>query len=133
MASCGTCTKCCQAIGINGVAAAEIKKGSDNYLEGQWIRDNWEEISTWEALSINPYLGSNWDISTQFYKCKNLTDKGCGIYEVRPNICRGYPWYNDSITELKKIEVSLNNKHTANDYSETCAYKINFIPVNVIY
>lgn len=131
MAQCGTCTKCCQAIGLNGTAAKHIRDGSDNYTEGQWIRDNWEEISTWEALSINPHLGV-WNISTQFYTCKNLTDKGCGIYETRPNICRGYPWYDDKITELKKIEVSLNNKHTANDYSEVCAYKINFIPVKII-
>lgn len=60
---------------------------------------NWRRLSPREALERNPFLpeGLFLSDSLDFYfyaTCADLTERGtCGIYDMRPDVCRGYPFY----------------------------------------
>jgi Fe-S-cluster containining protein len=59
--SCGTCSACCTLLRIDS------QSGYSTRL------DNAEDIA-----------------KPAGERCRFLTDKGCGIYEVRPIVCRGF-------------------------------------------
>lgn len=117
--SCGTCTKCCQAIHINKNTKLKgrFPKGSDQHL----IVTSWKRISVRIAKKINPHIFNkkyhgNKEVSAKkrtqfFFKCKNLRNYGCSIYETRPQICSGYPYYKEE-----------PKQHHGKDYHENCVY-----------
>lgn len=102
--SCHTCGKCCEAIHIS-ISPEEIAKGAENQREWSssdfvFIADNWTPITREEADSINPHFaemekrGADYG-HMHFYTCKNhdKETKLCKIYDKRPHVCSGYPWY----------------------------------------
>jgi len=64
---------------------------------------NWEQITTEEAIAINPYLATWFEAYKEratssehlhFFRCLQLTaDNKCSIHKDRPNVCINFPWY----------------------------------------
>ena len=101
MTECAQCGMCCECIILpenSGYVEVMVKTEKE---EGWYPQDwgfahrNFIEISKERALKINPYL-SNWKQKAQyFYICKQFchVTKKCMVHEIRPGVCRGFPWY----------------------------------------
>jgi Fe-S-cluster containining protein len=81
----------------------------------RWFREDLAQISRREGLRRAPYFTSGITTSihageidvlfTHFYECKNFDaeTKQCGIYETRPPICSGFPWYGNKPDPTKAM------------------------------
>ena len=98
------CTACCEAIHLpkSAVLLASVF-GFINAGDGdrRFITRYWVRISSDEARYINPYP---WDLpgfleqadagELDFFRCTLLRPgEGCGAYDDRPGVCKGYPGY----------------------------------------
>lgn len=110
---CRACGKCCRVIGLQYYKAQLQKKVREDreslrkYPESAprdkillFIRDvsfitrYWRRVPREEAFRINPETATKGLKGRYFYRCTQLTPDGkCRDYSVRPQVCRGYPWY----------------------------------------
>lgn len=118
------CTTCCQALGlqVNKPVREWIKYSRSNknitpIEDTHKIVSMLIPISKRRAKKINPYIFSIFDSRYSYFKCKNLTLKGCGIYESRPNMCKGYPYYGKSKEQFLNLKLKP-------DYREDCTWFI---------
>lgn len=107
-ASCSMCGKCCEAIRL----PMSHEKFSPDYTEvlyvdKEFMFDNFVPMSQEEALSINPQLlmgkvhpdGKYEESPGFYYSCKmyDKETKKCNAHDLRPKVCREFPWYGNSI------------------------------------
>ncbi|MGL4456950.1 MAG: hypothetical protein ACRCUB_00930 [Plesiomonas shigelloides] len=104
---------CCRAIWIKKAVADSLELNQSP--DAIFARENWIRISEDEARSINPYhfdvfmpAGAAGLNDSAFFKCTKVTDSGCGVYEDRPDVCRGYPYTSGKPwREVAKVFVRL--------------------------
>ena len=84
------CIKCCAIPGMVFVKKAEIPKMAKHFgME--------------EELFIEKYLARHWaDVYNLNFPdtepCMFLTEKGCAIYEARPDQCRTFPFWPENMS-----------------------------------
>jgi Fe-S-cluster containining protein len=127
------CTKCCDVVHVHKIV---LKYDKCDYGDVAFIQTNWKRMSVRLAKKRNPYMFSKSAHGKQkvslckknmtFFKCTNLTDKGCGIYTDRPEVCRGFPNYAMSIEDYHEIKSS-----NVADYTRGCTVHYN-IPIKFI-
>lgn len=96
MSLCNGCTTCCYVIGIAG------NRGDKQIKELQRsnsIPPGWNKVSKRQAIKINPVMKSR-PSNTMFFTCSHLTESGCGVYEERPRVCSGYPYYDKTYEQF---------------------------------
>lgn len=102
------CSKCCEVINIrqskNFIENINYARryGDGHIPKEQRIYLMLVKISKRRAKKINPQLIKQGNHNKQrmaFYKCKNFTGSGCGIYESRPDMCSKYPLYGKTQEE----------------------------------
>lgn len=121
------CSKCCEVLIITesknfrdwrayalryGYEDTDIKKCNQIY---HMVR----KISKRRAKKINPYLVSITGSNQAYFTCKNYTGEGCDIYEERPGMCSGYPYYGK--TESEFLENRMEDKGL---YADECTFYI---------
>lgn len=108
------CTKCCQAIHMMAGAWRKMKLKKASYVDGDIVMSKWVRISRRRAKKINPFIMANGHENGKmdYFKCKSLTEHGCGDYEGRPDICRSF-------------NPQKGDQHTT--YSPTCKFDNNII------
>lgn len=56
---------------------------------------HWRPIEREEAMRLNPFYTARLPPDAHLYSCTRLGPDGrCTVYEERPLVCRGYPWYD---------------------------------------
>lgn len=100
MGSCNQCGMCCRVIKLEQspeeVKAMALLTGvlgipSDN----TFAAEHWRPLTREEAMRINPFYVSQLPDTAHFYSCDRLGEDGrCRAHDVRPLVCRGYPWYD---------------------------------------
>jgi Fe-S-cluster containining protein len=120
--SCGGCGKCCEAIWI-GLTMEQVKTKIGRIDDAQFILDNWEEITPEEFEKTNPYAAEKYRGRTGLYKCNkfNRETRKCDSYDIRPTLCRNYPFYPES-TDNKMIDGELKLHPNFVLYSKDCAF-----------
>lgn len=98
---CKTCGNCCRAIHLEAQMTPEFLKEQSGLgnEDATFILQNWKHIDTKHVFNLRPdtdfpELFRRMDAGT-WWQCKLLdseTNK-CGSYDVRPQICRGFPFY----------------------------------------
>ena len=89
---CGSCSACCQAIGISG--------GMPENPEGkEFFQANWVPITREQAVAVSPNL-AEWPSTTEFFKCLALVDGKCSKYDERPRVCSEFPYYLQPVDTL---------------------------------
>ena len=120
------CSKCCEVLildenkNIRDNINYAIKNGIDHIHKSnpnRLIFSMLRKISKRRAKKINPPLVKEVRNKRSYYTCKNLTSKGCGIYDNRPLMCSGYPYYGLTPDEFAKT----NEKPI---YNSDCTYFI---------
>ena len=57
--------------------------------------EHWQPLTRDEAMRLNPFYTSRLAPDAHLYSCDRLgADGRCTVYEERPLVCRGYPWYD---------------------------------------
>jgi Fe-S-cluster containining protein len=57
--------------------------------------EHWRPLARDEAMRLNPFYASRLAPGAHLYSCDALGPDGrCTVYEERPLVCRGYPWYD---------------------------------------
>lgn len=144
MEHCKNCSKCCEVIALDNVSherfAEMVKTGKVDAIHGEMMRP----ISREEAIKRNPYVVTgrdrmremhNAEGETSYYTCTKLVDNRCSIYENRPYMCSGYPFYGREPNENVHSHAWLSKKQLVRQesaYSPTCTYVPNIIPVKNI-
>lgn len=138
---CHNCSKCCEVIAIAGVSheafAEKVRSGAVSPIHGEMMRP----ISRKEALKRNPLvvkgreeLARETQQESYYYTCTKLKDNKCSIYQDRPIMCSGYPFYGrmvvDENSHASLSKAQLMRREAA--YSETCTYVPNLIEIKNI-
>lgn len=123
------CTKCCEVIHlpIKRRDYLENYKGHLETSDTGFVRKNFKPMKQRLAKKKNPYLFRNGNKEVRhmtFWKCINLTVNGCGIYNERTNLCKGYPFYGEH-----PVVVQMRSVYA--DYTPSCTefYKIPIVMV----
>jgi Fe-S-cluster containining protein len=118
------CTKCCEVVHVH---KSVLKYDKCNYGDVAFIQTNWKRMSVRLAKKRNPYMFSKSAHGKQkVSECKRITDKGCGIYADRPEVCRGFPNYAMSVEDYHEIK-----SQNVADYTSGCTVHYN-IPIKFI-
>jgi Fe-S-cluster containining protein len=63
--------------------------------------EHWRPLTREEATALNPFYTSRLPADAHLYTCDRLgADGRCTVYEERPLVCRGYPWYDRPPREM---------------------------------
>ena len=63
--------------------------------------EHWRPLTREEATALNPFYTSRLPADAHLYTCDRLgADGRCTVYEERPLVCRGYPWYDGPPREM---------------------------------
>ena len=104
--SCNGCGACCKVLvleqspeEVRQMAALTRVLGipSDHIFAAE----HWRPLTRAEATALNPFYTSRLPADAQLYTCDRLgADGRCTVYEERPLVCRGYPWYGQAPREM---------------------------------
>src|SRR5207247_2326377 len=76
--------------GVLGIPSAHV-----------FAAEHWPPLTRAEATALNPFYTSRLPADAQLYTCDRLgADGRCTVYEERPLVCRGYPWYGQAPREM---------------------------------
>jgi Fe-S-cluster containining protein len=97
---CNRCGACCRVLvleqspdELRGMAAITKLLGIPS--DFQFAAEHWHPLTRDEGLARNPFYVSQLAPETHLYRCDQLGDDGkCQAYDLRPFVCRGYPWYD---------------------------------------
>jgi Fe-S-cluster containining protein len=120
------CTKCCEVLHIHDSEFNKARKAWKGITgDPKWILDNLLPLKKRVAKKRNPHMFKTLPRGSgvSFWKCKNLSKDGCSIYDERPTMCSGYPWYGSEPLDV------LKNPST---YSPNCTVYYE-IPIKVVY
>jgi Fe-S-cluster containining protein len=63
--------------------------------DAQFAAEHWHPLTRDDAMARNPFYTSRLPPDAHLYGCDRLGDDGkCLVYDERPLVCRGYPWYD---------------------------------------
>lgn len=125
---CNQCGKCCDTLAVVSLTEEKWNERLDRYnadpitetafcKDMQFLVESCVKLTKEEALKKNPILQQWIDKAGRdliFFTCKNLVDNRCSIYDNRPQICSGFPFYNQDYT-LLSLDFLL--------YDENCGFK----------
>ncbi len=104
--SCNGCGACCKVLvleqspeEVRQMAALTRVLGipSDHIFAAE----HWRPLTREEATALNPFYTSRLPADAHLYTCDRLgADGRCTVYEERPLVCRGYPWYDRTPREM---------------------------------
>jgi Fe-S-cluster containining protein len=107
MSLCNMCGACCRVLTleqspeeIQAMAAVTSALGipSDMIFAAR----HWHPLTRQEAMQRNLFYVLRLPKDAHLYFCDQLGDEGrCMAYEDRPLVCRGYPWYEQSVREME--------------------------------
>lgn len=141
MKHCNNCSACCEVIAIDNITHEEfydkVEQGVVSAIHGEMMRP----LSRDEAFKRNPLIVSSREEmqkrfvrNTSYFTCTKLKDNKCSIYDQRPVMCSGYPFYGrEVVNEQSHAELSkaqLRRRETP--YSETCTYVPNLIQIREV-
>lgn len=120
------CSKCCEVLTVKNT---KLFRDWKKYLRTHGFTDNEKnrdfemtcsmtrEISKRRVKKINPMLVKIVGNNQSYFTCKNYKGGVCTIYENRPYMCSGYPYYGRTKEEfLEQGDEAL--------YTEDCTYYI---------
>lgn len=96
------CTSCCQVLTLAADKRTYLSWSRYIGPEVKRIREILVPISKRRAKKINRAMVKQVGDAMTYYKCKKLTDKGCGDYKRRPKMCRDYPYYGRTKKQVKE-------------------------------
>jgi len=57
--------------------------------------EHWRPLTREEAMRVSPFYTMRLAPDAHLYSCDKVgADGRCTVYEERPLVCRGYPWYD---------------------------------------
>lgn len=138
---CHNCSACCEVIAIDNITHEEfyekVRTGKVSAIHGEMMKP----ISREEAYKRNPMIvagrqkfSNGTKRFTSYFTCTKLKDNKCSIYEDRPYMCSGYPFYDrvevntQSHADLCKAQLSRRDT----PYSPTCTYVPTLIDIRNI-
>lgn len=104
---CEGCGACCRAIWLPKTHE-ELERTPRYKGDIEFVKENFYPLTAEEVLERNPHVAT-WGLhprvtteglpkmlENNFYGCKNYDEEArrCRIWADRPEICRGYPWYD---------------------------------------
>jgi Fe-S-cluster containining protein len=113
------CGSCCKAIilGKHGSPEFIAKEADSGNEDAIFIKENWVPISALEAFKLRPEAEFNAVFKavgeTYWWKCNSFDHATlkCKNHNARPNVCKGFPYYDS--TELGPNFIP---------YSNNCGY-----------
>jgi len=100
MGECNGCGACCRVLMLEQSPEEIQRMATLTRILGipsdhVFAAANWRPLTRAEALERNPFYVSRLGPDVHFYSCDRLGSDGrCTVYEERPLVCRGYPWYD---------------------------------------
>jgi Fe-S-cluster containining protein len=119
---CKKCGSCCKAIRIEisplefHIEREKVKRGLKPKFKDMDICSKYFKLITKkEAFEINSEL-KEWECvdKLSFFKCNALKNNKCSIHDNKPEVCHGFPYYNN-----KKLHPGFKF------YNKNCGYNIN--------
>jgi len=105
MKKCLKCGKCCKEIPIEH----SPKRLKEYYLDWRLRKKKEPDIlmDIWLLYPMLRYLGRR-RYGRYLYRCIHLT-KGnlCDINSIKPDMCKGYPWYGEKESERKLSSLTI--------------------------
>lgn len=106
MGACNCCGACCRVLTvaqgpeeIRTMAALARVLGIPSDMV--FAAAHWRPLSRQEAARLNPYYVGRLPPGAHLYSCDCLGPDGrCRVYEERPLVCRGYPWYGQPVRDM---------------------------------
>lgn len=112
---CNRCGDCCTAIALSSGVLARVGEFSetpdprdDETWRSWWT--NWSDVQRAEAIdwwlnaqTVAGHWRSNGDGS---FRCDHFDNGSCRIYQDRPPVCSGYPWYGETPTDDRASRLS---------------------------
>lgn len=96
---CNACGACCRVIYVDQSpeeirAIAQLTRVLGIPSDMQFAAEHWRPLTREEAMVRNPFYTRQLPADAHLYTCDQLGEDGrCQAYEIRPLVCRGYPWY----------------------------------------
>jgi Fe-S-cluster containining protein len=114
--SCNGCGACCKVLvleqspeDIRRMAALTRVLGIPS--DHVFAAEHWRPITREEAMRLNPFYASRLSPEAHLYSCDKVGGDGrCTVYEERPLVCRGYPWYGQPAKALKLADPDCSYK-----------------------
>ena len=97
--TCKQCGACCRVLTLEQSpetvrATAAIAGVLGIPSDAVFAAKHWHPLMREEALQRNSFYTSRLAPDAHLYCCDRLGDDGrCQVYDERPLVCRGYPWY----------------------------------------
>lgn len=138
---CNNCSACCDVIAIDNITHEEfrdkVERGVVSPIHGEMM----VPLSRDEAFKKNPLIVTSREATlkgtgriTSYFTCSKLKDNRCSIYDQRPIMCSGYPFYGrvevDEQSHADLSKAQLRRRDTP--YSTTCTYVPHLIPITVV-
>jgi len=102
---CNRCGECCRVIYLQETKKAI--RAIKNETSKEFILKHWHRISRKEACRRHPMIrGKDWR-NVYFYTCDAWDKKTrrCKVYELRPEVCRGFPFYGRKPNNSEWLEI----------------------------
>lgn len=137
--SCNKCGECCREIPLSA-SPDELRQAYNNWNDNTG-GNYWNEIHIIYPMLVPLKRSQLGEFGRRLlrngakaiYRCKHLVEMAdgtgvCSIYEIRPKMCRGYPWYGQEAHELvlprpcgfwKGVEWALKRKKTVETQAKT--------------
>lgn len=128
---CHDCSACCEVIAIDNLTHEDfydkVKRGVVSAIYGEMMLT----LTRDEAFKKNPTIVKGREEIlrgpekvTSYFTCSKLKDNRCSIYDQRPVMCSGYPFYGrvevDEQSHADLSKAQLRRRDTP--YSTTCTY-----------
>lgn len=97
---CKQCGACCRVLTVEQSpqelrALAALTKTLGIPSDAIFAAEHWHPLTREEAMQRNSFYTSRLKPEAYLYRCDQLGEDGrCTAYEMRPLVCRGYPWYD---------------------------------------
>ena len=99
---CAGCGACCRTIAVEQSPDEMRRMAALTRVIGfpsdhQFTAEHWQPLTRDEAMARNPLYVTRVGPDLHWYACDRLGSDGlCTVYEERPLVCRGYPWYGEA-------------------------------------
>ena len=100
MGACTGCGACCRVIVLDAAPREVQQMAALTRVLGipsdhVFAAEHWRPLTREEAMRLNPFYTARLAPDAHLYSCDRLgADGRCTVYEERPLVCRGYPWYD---------------------------------------
>jgi len=103
---CNQCGACCRTIALDqspdevqAMAALTGVLGIPS--DHGFAAAHWHALTREDAMARNAFYVARLPQTKHFYWCDQLAADGrCTAHATRPLVCRGYPWYDEPVSEM---------------------------------